>query len=514
MNTTKLRGILYFIVFVIASTIAIQVYWNYKNYQINKQQLINDVQVSLDNSVALYYENLTKQNTLGLVFNDKEEDSFFETDGKFSSIIKNINIDKDGVMQLDSINKDHVKNISVFRGEKADSLKEKTIKQENHFNLSDAQGKEKFRRFKDSLQKIKKDSTPKILNRLNDLEFLTSQVIISVSSDSVNLQTIDSLLHLELQRKALNVDFGLTLDLPDNESQSFNFLEEKNSISTVSKSSFLPENSILKIHFKNETKIILKRILSGILISTLLVIAVIACLFYLLKIINKQKELAEVKNDLISNITHEFKTPIATIGVALESIKDFNVIDDKEKTKNYINLSSTQLSKLNVMVEKLLETATLDSENLNLNKAPVNIVALTQTIVEKHKMQDKSKTLVFNASAEELITNIDVFHFENAINNIVDNAIKYGGDTIEIFVNRDIKNTILEIKDNGNTLTKQQASQIFDKFYRVPKGNTHDVKGFGIGLYYTKKIIEKHNATVNVIINNSTTFKIIIPNEQ
>ena len=126
--------------------------------------------------------------------------------------------------------------------------------------------------------------------------------------------------------------------------------------------------------------------LSGILLSLLLSIAIISCLFYLLKTIKHQKQIAEVKNDLISNITHEFKTPISTIGVALESIKNFNVIDDKEKTKSYLEMSSTQLNKLNVMVEKLLETATLDSEDLDLNKDEIDIVVLISALLEKHKI--------------------------------------------------------------------------------------------------------------------------------
>ncbi|WP_241148064.1 sensor histidine kinase [Lacinutrix jangbogonensis] len=226
------------------------------------------------------------------------------------------------------------------------------------------------------------------------------------------------------------------------------------------------------------------------------------------------KKIAEVKNDLINNITHEFKTPIATIGVALESIKDFNIIDDKEKTKKYLNLSSSQLGKLNTMVEKLLETATLDSGNLDLNRDTIDLVALVSLLVEKHQMQTNSKTLTFNTSAAETRIYIDVFHFENAINNIVDNAIKYGGDDISISINKKNKTTEILISDNGKTLTKQEAAQIFDKFYRVPKGNTHDVKGFGIGLYYTKKIIEKHNGNISVSISNGTTFKITIPNER
>ncbi|VAV85254.1 Two-component system sensor histidine kinase, partial [hydrothermal vent metagenome] len=262
-----------------------------------------------------------------------------------------------------------------------------------------------------------------------------------------------------------------------------------------------------------ETKVILKRILTGILISTLLVLAVVSCLFYLLKIIKHQKQLAEVKNDLISNITHEFKTPIATISVALESIKNFNVIDDKEKTKSYLDMSNNQLSKLNVMVEKLLETATLDSESLKLIKEDCNITELLKSIIDKHQIQANGKTINFTTSDEEFIADVDVFHFENAINNVIDNAIKYGGEIISVTLTTH-KNTFeIAISDSGNTITKANKDKVFEKFYRIPKGNTHDVKGFGIGLYYTKKIIEKHQGTIQLDLNNKqTTFKISLPN--
>jgi len=510
MNTNKLRWILYLIVFVIASTIAIQVYWNYKNYQTNKQQLINDVQVSLDNSVATYYENLTKKNTLGFVLNEGKTTDFFKGEGEFSAIIKKMDVKKDGTMVLDSIHPDSIKNITILRGFEADSLKRSINNKNNYFNLSDEKGKADFKKFKDSSV----TGTFEDKNRRADFEFLTSQIIVSMTNDSLKVKEVDSLFKEELQRKKINLQHELFYY---SSIEAKEFSETKNQtnkiLSTASKSTFLPENSILKVYFKNETGVILKRIISGILISTLLVLAVIACLFYLLKIINQQKQLAEVKNDLISNITHEFKTPIATIGVALESIRDFKVIDDKEKTKKYINLSTSQLSKLNTMVEKLLETATLDSENLNLNKESVDLVELIENLVEKHQIHTYDKSLTFNASAESISTKADVFHFENAINNIVDNAIKYGGESISVSIKKNKKHIEINISDNGSTLTKQQAPQIFNKFYRVPKGNTHDVKGFGIGLYYTKKIVEKHNGNISVLLNNGTTFKISIPNE-
>lgn len=514
MSTNKLRWILYIIILVIASTIAIQVFWNYKNYQTNKQQLINDVQVSLDKSVDSYYENLTKKNTLGLVFDKGVNESFFKKDSGFTKLIKSIDFEDGNAMNLDSIDVNTLENVKIFKGLSADSLRNETNNKKNRFNLSNKEGKANFKKFTDSIKSIRNNKYPEKVDRNKSLEFLTSKVVFSMTNDTLKLRTIDSLLKIELNRKALILDYGLTFNKPKGKTQTFNALPNTNKgLSTSSKSTFLPDESELKIYFKNEKKLILTRIFGGIIISTLLILAVISCLFYLLKIINKQKQLAEIKNDLISNITHEFKTPIATIAVALESIKDFNVLDDKVKTKKYLNLSSTQLSKLNIMVEKLLETATLDSESLKLNKEPIDLVPLISVLTEKHQMQTESKSLIFNASAEEITTNIDIFHFENAINNIVDNAVKYGGDEISISIHKKEDQTEIIIADNGNSLTKQQTTQIFDKFYRVPKGNTHDVKGFGIGLYYTKKIIDKHNGSVKVSINNGTTFKITIPNE-
>ena len=334
---------------------------------------------------------------------------------------------------------------------------------------------------------------------------------------------IDSLVKTEFERKNIVVNHKLNFD-EGKKSRKFapdifrsihdSIISEHGILTTTSKSSFLPKDSTLLISFTNETRTILKRIFGGILISTLLVIAVISCLFYLLKIIRHQKQLAEVKNDLISNITHEFKTPIATIGVALESINSFNVIEDKEKTKKYINMSSEQLGKLNIMVEKLLETATLDSDNLELNKEAIDIIKLLNALVSRYKIQFPEKEFNTSFKVENLLTNIDVFHFENALNNVLDNAVKYGGDIISLDIIPKDKSLDILISDNGSSLSKTNKEHIFEKFYRVPKGNTHDVKGFGIGLYYDKKIVEKHNGAIYLDIeNNQTTFKISLPNE-
>lgn len=511
MNDKRYQWILYTIIAVIITTISIQVYWNYKNYLSNKQQLVNDVQTSLDKAVDDYYANLAEKTTLGLSLIGDSQKDVFKDGGLLDQLTEKIDSSNNIIKDLE-ISSDSLKGITIFRGLQVDSMMTQYRKEHPPTSLdSFSEQVEILASSSDSIDRSK-------------FEFLTSKVVISISNDSLDIKEIDSLVNTELQRKNIEVDYHLHYLNPKDSilktnKNKTNFIMEnvntgKVALTTFSKSTFLPENCQLGITFTNQTRVVLKRILGGILISTLLVLAVISCLFYLLNIIKHQKQLAEVKNDLISNITHEFKTPIATIGVALESIKDFNVIEDKEKTKNYLNMSTQQLDKLNIMVEKLLETATLDSESLELSKERINIYELVSTLVNKFQLQENSKALNFYSQSEAILANVDVFHFENAINNILDNAIKYGGNKIEVTLNEHNKRIIIEISDNGNTLTKANKDKIFQKFYRVPKGNTHDVKGFGIGLYYSKKIVEKHGGTIALnLSNNKTTFKITIPSE-
>ena len=269
----------------------------------------------------------------------------------------------------------------------------------------------------------------------------------------------------------------------------------------------------MRIYYNDPTLEALKKSSTGILLSLLLCTTVIVSLFYLLKIIRKQKELAEIKNDLISNITHEFKTPIATISTAVEAIENFNVLEDTEKTKRYLLMSSAQLKKLHQMVEKLLETATLDSEKLILKKESVDLVGLISRIVKKYKILTE-KNISLSSNIHYRIQSLDIFHVENAISNLIDNAIKYGGQQIEVNINSVLNYTVITVVDDGKGIEKNQQERVFDKFYRIPKGNRHDVKGFGIGLYYSKKIIEKHGGTIQLTSQTDTTiFKINLPNE-
>lgn len=500
MNDSRYKIALYVITVVILTTIGIQGYWNYKNYATHKDQLITDVQTSLDNAVDSYYANLAEKSTYKFSFKEGEinEEVIINNDTVYDRILSDIDIIEHETI-LDTLKINQIEYVEVFKNIKADTILR--LDSDGDIISEEFVGDRKIIKSIMSTDSLKK----------KDFELLTAKVMLKISNDSINIEKIKKLLNDELHVKQISINYNL-FNIDDKTEREIKLMIDKTKLMVQSNSSFLPQNANLKLQFSDISITILKRMFVGIGISVFLVLAVISCLFYLLKIIKNQKQLAEIKNDFISNITHEFKTPIATISVALESINNFNAIDDKEKAKQYLVMSNQQLGKLNTMVEKLLETATLDSENLELKIEKSNVSLLLKNCVEKHRFQTDDVEFALNIASENILALIDVFHFENAINNLIDNAIKYGGDSIMVSLYEVDKFMTLTVSDNGTTLSVVEKDRIFEKFYRVSKGNRHDVKGFGIGLYYTKKIIEKHNGTIDLkLSNDGTMFKISIP---
>jgi len=503
MNAKKQHWTLYSITATIVLTIAVQLYWNYNNYLDNKQRVKNEIQSSLDTAIDEYYTDLSKSNFFAIIDYDSINSK--------SSFLKDfwnedINSSKSKVsISSIKISSDYKGDVSTIPKILDSIFTTDTI--EFEFNDKKVTPKTSTK-YQPERQKIKISS--------DSLKFLKGiqSVVIALNNDDINFTKLDSIFTNQLSKKDIKTPHYLVLVDKDIKVGGSNKAKDiELSLFSNSKSTFLRPDQNLRAYYEDPTIEALKKSSTGILISLLLSLSVIFCLIYLLKIISTQKELAEIKNDLINNITHEFKTPIATISAAIEAIESFNATDNKEKTKQYAAISAFQLKKLHQMVEKLLETATLDSESLMLQKEPINIVDLIAKIVKKYKLLTQ-KNINFTTNVDSRMIEIDVFHFENAISNLVDNAIKYGGDIIEINLNSVLNITEISVADNGKGIDKSHQERIFDKFFRVPKGNTHDVKGFGIGLYYTKKIMEKHDGSVNIISNfENTIFKLQIPNE-
>ena len=544
MNTQKYQWLFYLITATIIATIGVQFYWNYKNYEENKRQVTNEIQLSLDNAVEEYYSSLAKSDFLTIIDNNSNSVAIFKNP---------LNLIKEKSYKSKSIG-----NI-INKIKPNNSEKEKPRASINNlkFTFDENLSKEKidsmmisakdfvieFNSNLDSLNNKKKDSV-EVLNQITDkkkgfnlnsdgankvIKYFRGKkaadslkliknlkpIFISFLDQSVEYEKIDSLIEIQLQKKGIELTTSfhhLKNDTLFHQTKDSLLATEKKYLR--SKSTFVKDNEAFKLVYNNPSIAALKRSSFGIFLSLLLSLAVISSLFYLLKIINQQKELAAIKNDLISNITHEFKTPIATISAAIEAIKNFNVLEDPEKTSKYLSMSSIQINKLHQMVEKLLETAMLDSEQLVLKKETVDIVDIAEKVVYKHQILAHKKELSFFTTLQPCYANVDVFHFENVISNLIDNAVKYGGNQIEMNISSVLNTIEITVIDDGNGIEKNQKEKIFDKFYRVPKGNTHDVKGFGIGLYYCKKIIEKHEGVIGLTSDKSKTiFKITIPNE-
>ena len=460
------QTIVYIIAATILATIGIQIYFNIIHYNANKAELINQVQASLDKALEAYYADIAVS-----------QEFKFET--------------------ADSIpvRRKVIRHISSNNTIMMETIEEDTLDSNINIIVKDGSGTHDFSSIDSTIQ----------LHRITDL---ATKIFVSISSDTLELRSLQKILTEDFESKNWPIHFGLI-------SHDFNCIDESSMLpydtirslglanvsakhlTATSKSPFLPRENTLEIRFSNISKILLQRSLVGMILSLILSIAIVASLVFLLRIINKQKQLAEIKNDLISNITHEFKTPITTISTALQAIESFNNQDDKDKTKKYLAMSNQQVEKLNVMVEKLLETATLDSDQLQIEKEPTDLVHLIDQICEKHAMIAENKTIETKLDDVGLVM-VDPFHFENAVANIIDNAIKYGGDLVHVSLSKTNSGFEITVKDNGDGINKQQQALVFEKFYRIPKGNIHDVKGFGIGLYYSQKIIDKHGGELSL----------------
>jgi two-component system phosphate regulon sensor histidine kinase PhoR len=521
MNTEKHRWILYLIVLTIITTISVQFYWNYKNYEENKRQVTNEIQLSLDNAIEEYFAKLAKEEFTTII-NLTEEKGSTSSNNKieFDSIFRNSpNFQKvKSLMKKDTSNKKpefKITNISFTSDDSLDTKKTDSIIKSMAEEFSLKQKKSKQKNTNNRSNNFKYFSGKKSADSLKLIKNL-KPIFLSVTSNFIDYTQLDSLIKNQLNKKKLPVAFifnHIKNDTIFHASKDSLFSETKLK-SVYSKSTYLKKDEKFKLLYNNSNTEAIKRSSFGMFLSLLLSLAVISSLFYLLKIINQQKALATIKNDLISNITHEFKTPIATVSAAIEALENFNVLEDKTKTQKYLSMSSVQLKKLHQMVEKLLETATLDSEQLILKKETIDIVETIEKLVIKYQFLHSKKEIHFSSNLKPIYLKVDHFHFENVISNLIDNAVKYGGNNIKITINSILNTTEISVADDGNGIDKNQQEKVFDKFYRIPKGNTHDVKGFGIGLYYSKKIIEKHEGTLQLsAVKNSTIFKINLPNE-
>ena len=272
--------------------------------------------------------------------------------------------------------------------------------------------------------------------------------------------------------------------LPTNKSVSYEYVYD------------VQETAMYRLWIEPVGKAVLKQ-MTGILVASVLILIVLVAVFlYLIHVIRTQKSLDEMKSDFTNNMTHELKTPISVAYAANDALLNFPDEDSPEQRRKYLEISQSQLEHLSGLVEQILSMSMERRKGLVLHRDDINLAALVDDIVEKHRMKAE-KDVAFTVNIpSDFTVNADRMHLSNILNNLIDNAVKYSGEKVSI--NIAAEGNRLTVSDNGIGMSASDLKHIFKKFYRAHTGNLHDVKGYGLGLYYVHSIVEKHGWSISV----------------
>ncbi len=279
----------------------------------------------------------------------------------------------------------------------------------------------------------------------------------------------------------------------------------------------LVKEEFLVIIVPNQSNIILKEITWFILGAILFTIIITTAFFLTIRTLLRQKKLSEIKSDFINNMTHEFKTPLATISLAVDALKNEKVSSDKEKTNYFTAVIKEENKRMNKQVETILQAALLDKQEVQLNLKKRSAHELITSALNNIALpvNEKQGTLEINLDAQKDMVMADEVHFTNLINNLLDNAVKYSGENLvlKLQTNNVGNNLRIKIEDNGIGMNKETLSRIFEKFFRAHTGNIHNVKGFGLGLSYVKTMVDAHKGTIKAesTLGKGSCFLITFP---
>lgn len=341
----------------------------------------------------------------------------------------------------------------------------------------------------------------------------------------ISISKIDTLLKKEFSNKGIDIPHLVSLEWKNKDSIHFIQKEkhekEKNAVYKVSlfPSDLKPNNIQLMVNFPEKQKFILAQMNLMLVFSGIITITIILLFYTSIRMYYNQKKTSEVKNDLLNNISHEFKTPLSTISIACDTIKDYNYELPSEKISRYTGIITDENKRLIKLVDSMLKTALLEKGRIKLEFTKIDIYELLNKSLDKFRgTENLNLDLQIDSSSDIKEITGDITHLSNVFINLVDNAIKYSGENkiIRITIETAKKGLLVSVKDNGIGIKYKHRKKIFDTFYRIPQGNIHNTSGYGIGLSYVKKIIEQHNGKIQVSskINEGTTFKIYLPYEQ
>jgi two-component system phosphate regulon sensor histidine kinase PhoR len=258
----------------------------------------------------------------------------------------------------------------------------------------------------------------------------------------------------------------------------------------------------LKVYFPSLSSYLLRQGIGAFLFSGFLIIVILIGLLYVFKSVRHSKQIEKIRRDLMNNLTHELKTPISTIGLASEALSDRDLVLDEEQQSYYVGLIKAENKRLGVLVHKVLQASLVEKGSMKLYIQPINTHDVVKEVVKNVAMQVRKMggKIEVDLRATNPVIKVDKIHLTNVIFNLIDNALKYSGENprIEIKSEQLEDGLLLKVKDNGVGIPEEHLGKVFERLYRVPTGNVHDVKGFGLGLSYVKTVVERHGGSIRV----------------
>ena len=281
----------------------------------------------------------------------------------------------------------------------------------------------------------------------------------------------------------------------------------------------LSPDEVFVVVIPNIKNFVLQSLRWRIIMSAAFTLIILAAFYLTVRTMLRQKKLGEIKNDFINNMTHEFKTPIATISLAVDAMRNEKVIQDREKLGYFSGIIKEENQRMNRQVETILKASQLEKQEVDLNLKPVHVHEVIKDVVDNFMLQleDKKGKVELSLNAQNDLVNADEVHFSNLVNNLVDNAVKYAKDNIppviKLTTQSNGKYFTMKIEDNGIGMNRDTVKRIFERFYRAHTGNVHNVKGFGLGLSYVKTMVEAHDGDIKAesTLGKGSTFTVDLP---